>query len=133
MWKTIYEENVPSITARKMGKLNLVIRNELDDRFREEVFKRKGMKKGNLTEALEEALELWINKPLFENLKKIATNPYSTPPHQEKAVETISDVGGYGAKVKLGEIAGHPDSYPSTKKLALERISRLSMHVPRFP
>lgn len=45
-----------------MGKLNVVISDDLDAKFREEVFKRKGMKKGNLTEAIEEALELWLKE-----------------------------------------------------------------------
>lgn len=44
-----------------MGKLNVKIENKVDTRFREEVFKRKGMKKGNITEALEEAMLLWIS------------------------------------------------------------------------
>lgn len=69
MWITINRENASSITARKMGKLNFVIRDTLDEKFRGEVFKRKGMKKGNLTEALEEALELWIDNPLIENAR----------------------------------------------------------------
>jgi len=43
-----------------MGKLNIKIRKEVDTKFREEVFKRKGMKKGNLTESVEEAMLLWI-------------------------------------------------------------------------
>lgn len=46
--------------GNKMGKLNIKVRNELDRKFREEVFKRKGMKKGNITEAVEEAMLLWI-------------------------------------------------------------------------
>jgi len=33
---------------------------KIDHKFREAVFKRKGMKKGNLTEALEEAMLMWI-------------------------------------------------------------------------
>ena len=44
----------------KMGKLNLVISDEIDEKFRLEVAKRLGMKKGNLTKAVEEALELWL-------------------------------------------------------------------------
>jgi len=32
-----------------------------EKRFKEEVFKRKGMKKGNISEAVEEAILLWIN------------------------------------------------------------------------
>lgn len=43
-----------------MGKLNLVISDELDEKFRLEVAKRLGMKKGNLTKALEEAIQLWL-------------------------------------------------------------------------
>jgi hypothetical protein len=31
------------------------------ERFREAVFKRKGMKKGNISEAVQEAVLLWIN------------------------------------------------------------------------
>jgi hypothetical protein len=41
-------------------KLTVMIQDDLDERFRETVFKTKGMHKGNLTEALEEALEQWI-------------------------------------------------------------------------
>jgi len=46
-----------------MGKLNLKVKDQVDRKFREEVFKRKGMKKGNLTEAIEEAMLLWITVP----------------------------------------------------------------------
>ena len=46
-----------------MGKLNVKIRNDIDTKFREQVFKRKGWKKGNITEAVEEAMLLWISVP----------------------------------------------------------------------
>ena len=38
------------------------IPDELDERFREVVFNRFGMKKGNITMAIEEALTDWVNK-----------------------------------------------------------------------
>lgn len=44
-----------------MGKLNVKIDDSLDEKFRQEVFKRKGMKKGNLTKAVQEAMLMWIN------------------------------------------------------------------------
>ena len=44
-----------------MGRLNLSVRDEVESKFREEVFKRRGMKKGNLTQAIEEAMLMWIN------------------------------------------------------------------------
>ena len=43
-------------------KLTVLIKDDLDERFRNAVFQTKGMHKGNLTEALEEALEYWIEK-----------------------------------------------------------------------
>jgi hypothetical protein len=50
-----------------MGKLNINVKREVDYRFRDEVFKRKGFKKGNLKEAVEEAMLLWINTPQKSN------------------------------------------------------------------
>ena len=45
-----------------MAKLYVDIPNELDTSFRKAVFERKGMKKGNLNIAVEEALKLWIDQ-----------------------------------------------------------------------
>jgi len=39
-----------------------LIKDDLDEKFRETVFKKKGMHKGNITEAIEEAIECWIEK-----------------------------------------------------------------------
>jgi hypothetical protein len=60
-----------------VGKLNVKIKEEIDKKFREEVFKRKGMRKGNITEAIEEAMLLWIN-----------TSPKRTNIIKEKAINT---------------------------------------------
>jgi len=43
-----------------MGVLNVEINDELEKQFRMKVLERKGAKKGALTEAVEEALRLWI-------------------------------------------------------------------------
>jgi len=40
--------------------MNIVLKDELEERFRKTVFERKGMKKGNISEALEEAIQHWI-------------------------------------------------------------------------
>jgi hypothetical protein len=42
------------------ARLYLTIRSSLEKRFREEVARRLGMKKGNLQVAIEEAIELWL-------------------------------------------------------------------------
>ena len=45
-----------------MAKLTVLIKDELDEKFRDAVYKTKGMHKGNITEAIEEAIECWIKK-----------------------------------------------------------------------
>jgi hypothetical protein len=42
-------------------KLTVLIKDDLDEKFRQTVFQRKGMHKGNITEAIEEAIDQWIN------------------------------------------------------------------------
>lgn len=51
-------------------KLTVLIRDELDEQFRNAVFQSKGMHKGNLTEAIEEAIEYWIKKQEKQEKKK---------------------------------------------------------------
>lgn len=44
-----------------MGRLNVVISDELEEEFRQEVAKEKGMKKGNLSKSVVEAIKMWID------------------------------------------------------------------------
>lgn len=76
-----------------MGTLNLVIRDDLDEKFRGEVFKRKGMKRGNLTEALEEALELWIDSDVILKLKQKAMKSNTTITEMKDIVDTLQSIG----------------------------------------
>jgi len=45
-----------------MGAIKVILPDELEEQFRNEVFKSKGMKKGNITIAIEEAIGMWIEK-----------------------------------------------------------------------
>jgi hypothetical protein len=76
-----------------MGKLNLIISDEIDTKFRAEVFKRKGMKKGNLTDALEEALDLWIKSDVIEAIKKKALSKEITEDDFKLLVKTLASQG----------------------------------------
>lgn len=50
-----------------VGKLNISLSDELEEKFREVVFKKFGMKKGNINKAFEEAIDDWIKKNKSEN------------------------------------------------------------------
>ena len=47
-----------------MARINLVIDDELDKQFRNEVNRRLGMKKGNIKIAIEQSMRLWIDTPI---------------------------------------------------------------------
>jgi hypothetical protein len=46
----------------EMGRIDAIIRDDLDADFRMEVSRSLGMRKGNLTVALEEAIKQWIEE-----------------------------------------------------------------------
>lgn len=48
--------------AIKMGKMSISIPDKLEEQFREKIFNRFGMRKGNINKAIEEAITDWINK-----------------------------------------------------------------------
>jgi hypothetical protein len=54
------------LSVTDMGKMNIVLDDKLEQKFREAVFKVKGMKKGNISKAIEEALLCWIEKQNIE-------------------------------------------------------------------
>jgi hypothetical protein len=43
-----------------MGRIDVILRDDLEKEFRMAVAKELGMKKGNLTVAIEEAIKQWI-------------------------------------------------------------------------
>jgi hypothetical protein len=45
-----------------MGRINLIVDDDLEKEFRQEVGKRFGAKKGNIKIAIEEAMKMWIDQ-----------------------------------------------------------------------
>jgi hypothetical protein len=51
----------PEITSGKK-RIDIYLDEDLEKKFKEQVFKRKGMKKGNISEAVQEAILLWVRQ-----------------------------------------------------------------------
>jgi Arc/MetJ-type ribon-helix-helix transcriptional regulator len=43
-----------------MGRIDVILEDDFEKKFRESVFRRYGMKRGNMSEAIKTALELWM-------------------------------------------------------------------------
>ena len=50
------------MVINEMGRIDVVLPDNLEKQLREAVFKRKGMKRGNLKQAINEAIILWIER-----------------------------------------------------------------------
>jgi hypothetical protein len=54
--------DVNTVFGDKMGRMDIILPDDLERRLREAVFQRKGMKKGNIKEAVSEAIILWLER-----------------------------------------------------------------------
>jgi hypothetical protein len=76
-----------------MGRIDAVISDDLEAKLRMEILKRFKGKKGDLKRAVEEAIELWINKPTIENLRRQATNVMLPSKEREEATKILGEMG----------------------------------------
>ena len=51
-------------------KITVLVDDKLDERFRRAVFERKGLNRGSMTRALEEAILMWISAADTSDAKK---------------------------------------------------------------
>ncbi len=50
------------ISGVSMARLDIILPDDLEKEFRNEVFRAYGMKKGNISLAIESAIKLWLEK-----------------------------------------------------------------------
>lgn len=95
-----------------MGKVNLTINDDLEKAFRETAYRVKGMKKGFLTDATEEAISVWlkyVQMYVDEEEKKLTS----------KELKSLKDIDS--GKVKM-------ISYPNAKEFVKEMASSKTKH-----
>jgi Arc/MetJ-type ribon-helix-helix transcriptional regulator len=55
-----------------VGRIDVILPDELEHKLRMEVGKRMGAKRGNLTEAIKEAIDLWLKQEEVDRLAERA-------------------------------------------------------------
>ena len=74
-----------------MGRLDIVIPDELEKELRVEIIKRLGGKKGDMSKAISEAIEQWIGLPTEDDFKKIASEFKKLKPEdKEKLLKALN-------------------------------------------
>ena len=58
----VYIYNLVSYMWIYMGRIDVILPDDLEEEFRTEVFKSKGMKRGNITAAIIDALNVWMKE-----------------------------------------------------------------------
>lgn|GEM_PF-1628399 len=60
-WKSLKpSQNIQYLTI--MGRIDVILPDDLEEKFRKKVFEKYGMKRGNITVAIQLAIEEWIKK-----------------------------------------------------------------------
>ncbi|MCI4356206.1 MAG: hypothetical protein L3K18_03545 [Thermoplasmata archaeon] len=99
-----------------MGRIDAVLQEDLEKRFRMEVANRYGVRKGNMLRAISEAIELWTAtdkaRSDAKKLGKTVRNPRESNGIKQHAVELLASMGVAGRDVltDIGVDTTVPDS-----------------------
>jgi hypothetical protein len=99
-----------------MGRIDAVLQEDLEKRFRMQVAVRYGAKKGNMLRAISEAIEMWTAtdkaRADAKKLAKTVRNPHESNGIKQHAVDMLSSMGVAGRDVltDIGVDTAVPDS-----------------------
>lgn len=105
-----------------MARIDVVLPDELENQLRVEIAKRYGGRKGDLGRAVEEAIRLWMSKPIVDRLRRLATNPALTSDNRKVAIESLAEMGESALEALL-EVGGAP--HIPERQLALEKVRQI--------
>jgi len=112
------------LCGEDLGRLDAIIPDDLESKFRIEVIKRLGGKKGDLQRAVEGAIYLWINRPAVEKLKSQATNPRLLPMEREDATKLLGEMGDSAIDALL-DIGNNSSLLASERTTARQVVSKI--------
>jgi len=125
--KDLYLTSV--VVRGNMGRIDAVLDNKLEDRFRMEVAKRYGVKKGVMLRAISEAIEAWVStdesKKLARTLAKPIRDPKASVSVKQHAVTALASTGIAGREL-LADIGADSSIPDSVREQAFKAISAQS-------
>jgi hypothetical protein len=109
-----------------MGRIDAVLPDKLEQRFRMEVAKRYGVKKGNMLKAISEAIEAWVStdesRKMAKTLAKPIRDPTTSISVKQHAVAALATVGVAGREL-LADIGADSSIPDSVREQAFKAIS----------
>ena len=113
------------MTVGNMARIDAVLPDDLDDRFRLEVAKRYGNKKGNMLRGITEAIDQWTatdeSKGMAKKFAKGVRNAKDSMGVRQHSLEALAAMGIAGREL-LADI-GTDSTIPDTlRELALRTI-----------
>lgn len=112
-----------------MGRIDAVLPDKLEERFRMEVARRYGIRKGNLLKAISEAVEMWISTDESKRIARMLAKPIRDKAAsigvKQHAVEALATTGLAGREL-LADIGGDKDVPDSIREQAFKAISAQS-------
>ena len=113
-----------------MGRIDVVLPDQLERQLRMQVASRYGGKKGNLLRAVSEAIELWVSsdesKKVAKRLAKTVRDPKTPTGVKEEAVAALAKTGMAGVDLlsEIGADHGVPESIRSQALKAIDFTGR---------
>jgi len=99
-----------------MGRIDAVLDNKLEDRFRMEVARRYGVKKGVMLKAISEAIEAWTttdeSRVIARKTAKTIRDKATSVGVKQHAVEALASMGLAGRELlaDIGQDSTVPDA-----------------------
>lgn len=108
-------------------RVNVVVPSAVEAAFRAEVFARKGMRKGNISEAITEAIRLWIDNQSPGPVPRAVAKrpPVSTSPSRKGPAATA-----VAARTRRGASESHQEI--ATAKMTPGERMELAYKLSRF-
>ena len=115
-----------------MARLDVVVADDLENRFRIEIIKRYGGRKGDLSKAVTEAIEVWMNINEVKMLTQTANNFDLSVSERERAIKILGKCGK-AAIPALNRIANNKKFGTKERELALVEMENIITEPKAYP